>query len=325
MGLEEKSAPKRRRRIFDPLITRLSIVGAGANGASLVYKDQQGVIEFSPVVKSTERGEILMLAAIPNRDDAHAEFIEPEDVVKAAHSWARHGMKLDIDHAALFGGAPLTSEEAYAVESFIVAKGDERFANWKDNKGNDLGDLTGTWAVLVKAESAELREAVKSGKLAGASMFGVALRQVVKSQGKPMDANEMKLLTDGIVKGMEGVIKALVPAPVTPAAPVAPKEEPKPVVKSVEVPADFDPTNPDHIQEQKDRIAMSQCDFSTLEGLVKWEQYRAAKTATPAKGGSNQSKREPVVKSADELTPKQLAERGRAAMDAISGTAPKGK
>lgn len=318
-----------KRRIVNPRITRVSLVNRPANQVELVYKGEDAPMLLEPIVKMDERGEALMLISIPNRPDAHGEVLLPEDVQAAAHSWAKHGMEIDLRHEALAGAPAQSREKIFAAESWLVTKDDRRFDGWKDNKGQPLGDVTGAWAALFKVEDPAIREDLRTGALAGPSMYGWGQRQVIKSEDT-MDETKLKALLDAqsasFLTGVERIVKSLTPAPVTPPAPApeAKDTKPTPVVKSVDLPEGFDANDPEQLQAHKDRIMAATLDLTTFEGIVKWEQYLAGKNAPkpegkPAvKGTSAQPLGGRVIK--DEAT--MLRERGLACMAQIEGKTP---
>lgn len=294
---EDRSWERREIKGDGIKITRLSIVDRAASGLQLLYKSFE---KMQQLVKGTERGEILTLAVLPGRPDSDGEVWGPEAVVKAAHSWAQNGMQLDIQHASLFDGRPLMADEAYAAESWIVAKGDPRFEGWKDSAGNAV-DATGGWAVLIKVEDPALRERVRSGELDGSSPFGWAVREVVKStpsEDIDMDAKELAELleksNERLMSGFEKIVKSLAPQPAVPApapAPAPKNETPAPVVVKFE----GDPTKAEDLAAHKEKLMLAECDLNTGAGLAKWEKYlsdkaAAAKPAAPvAKGASLQT------------------------------------
>jgi hypothetical protein len=125
----------------------------------------------------------------------------------------------------------LKADQASVAETFIVQKGDPRFQGWVDNYGTPV-DATDAWGMLIKISDPGLRKAVKDGRIAGLSLFGLAeVEPIAKSTSilETMTEAELKALLDARdAQLLEAITKAVAPkapaAPATPAAPVAKTE-----------------------------------------------------------------------------------------------------
>ena len=168
------------RRIKDAKITLISLCARGKNRLPVLYKADGNSVTFEPLVKAPadfdERGELLAVVYAPEQRDADGDVADANTIRKMAHSYARDGRGLDIHH----DGKPLAKSAAYVAESFIIQKGDERFAGWKNDAGAEV-DVTGGWGILVQIEDPALRKAYREGAWNGVSMFGQAVVETGKS------------------------------------------------------------------------------------------------------------------------------------------------
>jgi len=166
-------------RLKDAVITTIALCKRGKNQLTTVYKSADDSLEVRTVVKgNTEAGELLAVVYAPERPDDDGEGMSATEIRKMAHRAMQGGLDIDIEHV---DGTKVAKGDAWVAESFIVAKGDERFANWTDYKGNPVGDLTGAWASLIRLESEPLRAAYRRGDFDGVSMFGTAAVEQRKS------------------------------------------------------------------------------------------------------------------------------------------------
>lgn len=158
----------------------LSLCPHGKNGLKVLYKEN-GKFEAPVQIKKGDefdkRGEIIAAIYIPDHPDYDDHFATDEYAIKSmAYSHARNGSKLDLRHDE----QPLTKDQAYMAESFIIQKGDPRFADMKDDAGRAV-DPTGGWGAVIKLEDPELKANYEFDGWEGVSLFGDALVQQVKS------------------------------------------------------------------------------------------------------------------------------------------------
>jgi hypothetical protein len=157
------------RRIKKAKIEFISLVPAGANKMPVLYKDD-GMVEIETLVKaSSDLGELTAVVYAPEHRDSQGDIASAEVVKDMAYDAARRGVEIDLRH----DGKAVGRERAFVAESFLVAKGDERFQGWKDRDGKQV-DLTGAWATVIKIEDPELRQLYRDGKWGGVSMAGQA-------------------------------------------------------------------------------------------------------------------------------------------------------
>lgn len=165
------------RKIKRATITTIALCKRPKNGLRTVLK-ADGAFELATISKASAKDELLAVVYAPGRVDMDDEFADAEVIKAMAHSYVRDHRKLDIEH----DGKVLTEDQAFLAESFIIAKGDERFSNWKDHDGEDVGDLTGAWGVVIKLVDKTLQKAAEDGDLDGVSMFGTAALEPVSTK-----------------------------------------------------------------------------------------------------------------------------------------------
>jgi len=164
-------AKEKIKEILGGIITHLSLCPAGANNIATVYKSDDGKesrVEISVLSKAmTELGEIASLVYVPNAVDSQNDFATAKAIKDLAYSFAQKGKGIDIIH----NEEVLPKDAAFVAESYIVQKGDLRFADAKDYGGSPV-NATGGWAVVVKVNDPKLRELYRSGQWQGISMGG---------------------------------------------------------------------------------------------------------------------------------------------------------
>lgn len=183
-----KSDFEATRRIVGGEITRIALCRRGANHQPVIYKSDED-LEFAALTKATEEGELLAVVYVPERTDVQGDVAARQVIKHFAHGFNRDHRELDLHH----DGKVLGNDQAYVAESFIVAKGDSRFADWQDYSGNRV-DLEGAWAVVIKLEDPALRAAYRDGELNGVSMFGTAIVEPVEKSADDADAIAKRIL-----------------------------------------------------------------------------------------------------------------------------------
>lgn len=161
------------RRIKKAHINRIALVPRGANQLPVLYKSDEQRVSISTLIKDDidSRGEITAIVYAPEMRDSQGDIASAEVIKEMSYEFSRSGLgDVDLRH----DDKPVTKEQAFVAETFIVQKGDERFVGMKDYSGNDVGDLTGAWAVVIKVEDENLKKLYKEGKWNGVSMAGPA-------------------------------------------------------------------------------------------------------------------------------------------------------
>lgn len=162
-----------QRRITKAKITTISLVPRGANQMPVIYKSDDDVAEFGTIVKDDrldEHGELTAIVYAPEQTDSQGDIASAAVIKDMAYDFAQRGLgDIDLRH----DGKPVSKNDAYVAESFIVQKGDPRFDGTKDYDGNKV-DVAGAWATVIKIEDKGLRTLYREGKWNGVSMFGNA-------------------------------------------------------------------------------------------------------------------------------------------------------
>jgi len=320
MANKTQQRRKRPTKIVNGEVTKVSLVHRAAHRMRAVYKSADasiGDLNFELLVAKSEPETGLLTAVVypPDSIDLHNEWAEPEEIRKMAHSWLRNGAELDIEH----DGETLGQEDAYAVESFVIQKGDPRFAGMTP-------DPAGGWGAVIQLVNPNLRDLARTGVLGGLSMGGKAQRvtaepptaAILKSEPKKtMDETQLKALLDAqtkaLVEGFSAVLKSanLAPAPVAP-APAAAATPTEPANAPV-IEFEGDPFEPTDVAKHADKVALSRCNLSTADGLAQWQKYLAGRKPAVAKSGASI---QPAGSPASGLTDEQ---RGLARANAALG------
>lgn len=110
----------------------------------------------------------------PNRPDSQGEFMRPDTIMKAAHSFVKAGRLTSIDKEhdnVLLDGVQV-------VESFVARKGDPDF-------------IEGAWVVGIHVDNDAIWKAVKNGEVNGLSLEAFVQR----------DEQEVTVEIPGLITG----------------------------------------------------------------------------------------------------------------------------
>lgn len=196
-----------RHKLEDVKVRFLSLCPKGANRLPVIIKDD-GSVEFETVCKVAtdfeKSGLMTCIVYAPNVDDSQGDFATREEIVKMAHDAMLNGVpSIDINHD--FKALP--KEDARLVETFIIAKGDPRFADVKDYSGKAV-DTEGAWAVVIKIEKSDLRAKYLSGEWKGVSLGGTGKRvPVAKKEDIDMTKEELLKILDEREAAKEAALK----------------------------------------------------------------------------------------------------------------------
>ena len=301
------------RRIVRAKIKFLSLVPKGANQLPVIYKadDPDGNnLHLTSLVKAEkdfdEKGELLSVVYAPEMRDSQGDIASAETIKSMMYDAAKEGFDLDIRH----NEKALSKEQAFVAESFIVQKGDPRFADFKDYQGKDA-DVTGGWATVVKIEDKELRKAYRDGEWQGVSMAGNAefvpdtdsflknLADAIKQQHSPGDIDMKpeeltKALADNNAALLEGIAKALKPD--AKADTEAKKEDAPPTVTGEKPKFTGDFGKADDVAKYQKQLASwkaaQEVDWDDAESVAKYhtelaKQAEDAKAADPTDAEAN--------------------------------------
>lgn len=271
------------KRITDLRVFFISLCPKGANRIKTILRDDDSFV-FEGVAKATEDGKLYAVVYAPGLQDSQGHRIDDAAVIeKACHGYIenaiRQGGGIDLRH----NFQPLGPDKARLCESFIIQKGDPRFADAKTYDGKPF-DPAGGWGVVIELIDPELRKLYATGEWAGVSLGGLARIEPVQKEG--MDEKELK-----------AAIAAAI-AEALPAALAAVNKQDKPSEKPavrVEFEAE-DPANPteEELARHARKLALAQFDLSTLEGFKGYQEFLAKEQR---KGNARPA---PRAKDADE-------------------------
>lgn len=181
--------------MMDAKIQFVSLVDKAANKRRfLITKAENGQAQFTTygrIIKADAQAHLITgIVYEPMTEDTDGNFMTAEEIEKAAHWFAKHSNRIDLQHnfEALEG--------AYVVENW-VAKSDMVVGDEEVKKG--------TWLITVETENAAVWDAVQKGELTGFSMGGIGKYgtediPLDKAADKPPSPEEKK----GIFKKLAG-------------------------------------------------------------------------------------------------------------------------
>ncbi len=169
-------------RLSNIAITHISLVKAGANKKSIIYKSSEKEPEYNKEItfkkSDDEKGIVYGIVYAPEQTDTDGDFASADEIIKAAYSFMKERNTTNVDKQHSFENV-----EAFVAESWIVKTGDAIFPD----------EPVGSWAVAIKLESDELKKAVKDGDIAGLSMAGTAIKKEDKEPTQKADAKTFSL------------------------------------------------------------------------------------------------------------------------------------
>lgn len=260
------TTPK-RRRIKRGKITHISLCRRAMNQLPVLMKSGDRV-QIELLTKVQPEGLLHALVYVPEENGA-VDFegdTAPAAVIKQlAHDFLANmvaeGGGIDIEHNLQVLGP----DQVKIAETFLVQKGDPRFAGWKDYQGRPV-KAEGSWAVILKILDPELRAAAERGELNGVSMFGHAEVEIL-AKSPPitntntktiMDEKQMQAFCEMLTKSLASALK-----PVAPTAPAQP------------IPFEGNPLDQDDLAKHMDKILFAQLDLSKPADLAKWAGHVA--------------------------------------------------
>ena len=197
-------------RITNPEITAVALCKRGKNRIGVLYKSDDGnSFKIELLTKAgedfDEQGLILALAYAPNFPDADNHYATPEDIVKMAHSHALNGFALNDHHEK-----SIDPSEVAVVESFIVQKGDTRFAGWQSDDGRTVPH-EGAWGQVIQVHSEERRKAYRKGEWNGVSIEGTGRLVAADEKTLKSETNDMDLekLLEGLTASFQKAVEPL--------------------------------------------------------------------------------------------------------------------
>lgn len=265
------------KEIVKAKIMFVSLCKRGKNRLSTLYKGEGSISVETVILKATpeavEKGELTALVYVPRKLDTDKEWAGEPVIKDMAYSHAEHDFAIDMEH----DGKPLSKSDILVVESFLVQKGDQRFADAQDLDGNKV-DATGGWAQVYKLKNEGLRALYKSGGWDGVSMGGVGARKpgepLKKAQEIPMTPEERAALVKDVT---EAVVKAITP----PVPPKKPEDVPSGPVYKGKL-DDLQAIRAFRKSLEADRIAKA-VDWADPESIAKHEAFLEKQTEEAAR------------------------------------------
>lgn len=198
-------------RIKSAKIKSLTLCPRGKNQLRTLYKSEDGSIAVELLIKASanfdECGEIVACAYPPNHADTDGDWCEVGVCKEMAHGFMQNGAVLDLQH----NGQPIPKDKAYIAETFVIQKGDPRFAGMTTYTGNSV-DVTGGWGVVIQVDDLQLRKDYRSGAWSGVSLEGSAIADrtppPIKKEDTNMTPEQLLALSKAIVDGILGAQNA---------------------------------------------------------------------------------------------------------------------
>jgi hypothetical protein len=174
----------KKTKLSDIAITHISLVKAGANGKSIIYKSSDAQPTYTKKIaikKSDEEGVVYGIVYSPDQVDTDGDYATSDEIKKAAYSFMKNKNTANVDKNHTFD-----IEKAFIAQSWITKSGDATFPD----------EAEGSWAVAIQLEDDALIKSVKDGEIAGISMAGTAMKEedsedVEKADEKSFSLNDM--------------------------------------------------------------------------------------------------------------------------------------
>lgn len=161
-------------------VTYISLVDKGANKKTIIWKSADDSSSNEPafsrvidVLKTDDEKRLVYgIVYAPGEWDSHEDTATAEEIEKAAHHFMKKARTQQVDKQH-----DLNADQGYVAESWIVRDGDNLFSE------------VGAWAVAIKVEDEETWQLVKSGDIAGISLYGTANYEEIEKMDNP-EANQ---------------------------------------------------------------------------------------------------------------------------------------
>lgn len=157
-------------------ITHISLVKAGANGKSIIYKSKDAEPSYAKTIEikksDREEGVVYGIVYSPDQEDSQGDSATAGEIKKAAYAFMKNRNTLNVDKEHSF-----EVEKAFVSESWVLKANDPVFPD----------EPAGSWAVAIQLEDEQLKKSVKAGEIAGISMAGTATKEESKPEVKKAD------------------------------------------------------------------------------------------------------------------------------------------
>ncbi len=258
-------------RIRYAKIRRISLLARGATQLPVLYKGEgMSTLEdlgLQCVLTKGEEEGLLTAVVWPadNKDDTGLEA-NSKVIQQFAHDAMIDGVEIDMNH----DGKVLTKEQAAVVESFIIQKGDARFADLQDYSGNPV-DAEGAWGTVIKIQDPEIRRLYREGEWNAVSMMGPALVSKAETpnpspEEDPMNTEQYTQLMD-LMKAQAVKIDGLEAVNVEKAEKAQADADAIETEKVTLAKFEGNPSNAKEVKAHLDAIKLSQVDFTDAEAV----------------------------------------------------------
>ena len=152
----------------------LSLVTAGANGKSIIYKStSQAAPNFQKEIKilKTDEEKHLVYATVyePDTVDSQGDTANAAEIEKACHKFSENLRLLKVDTQHNFD-----QNGSVVVENYILRASDPMFPTTK----------SGSWVTVIKIGAEETWAQIKNGEIGGLSLAGLSgVEPVEKGDG----------------------------------------------------------------------------------------------------------------------------------------------
>ena len=190
---------RKRMKIVDADVQFVSLCPRGKNRMAVLYKEEDGTVEFQTLVKDDlldEQGQLTAIVYAPGLEDADGHFADKDGIARMCRSFMRNGAKVDVRHNEI----ALKKEDVYVTECFLAKGNDPEFAGTKDLQGRVV-DMDGAWVTRYQIDNEQLRKAYREGKWNGVSLFGPGRLEVVSKEEDQGD-------TESILKALAERLRA---------------------------------------------------------------------------------------------------------------------
>jgi hypothetical protein len=280
-----------KRRIKRGRITHVSLCRRAMNQLPVLMKSGDRV-QIELLTKVQPEGLLHALVYVPEENgavDGEGDVAPAKVIKQLAHDFLANGGNIDIEHNL----QTLGPDKIRVAETFLVQKGDQRFADWKDYQNRPV-NAEGSWALILKVLDPELRGAVERGELNGVSMFGQAEVEILGKASTTktttnMTNEEMQALCEMLTKSLASALKP----PASQSAPVP------------QIPFEGDPLNPEDLAKHMDKVLFASLDLSKPADIAKWQGHVAKRQSQIA--AASETDEQKLAKAQAELKKAQDA------------------
>jgi len=182
-------------------------------------------------------------------------------IKEMAYSFQKNGGKIDIRH----NEKPLTIEQAYVAETFIIQQNDPRFSDFEE-------DVTGGWGVLLKIDDPELRQLYRDKKWEGISLHApqalleieksndeeISLFQKLKDFFAPKNTQEIEMTKEELILNNKTLVESIVEGLAKILKPAETKTKEETEEKTEEITFEGDRLNKEDVEKHLKKLRRAQ-------------------------------------------------------------------